>query len=143
MATLLVNSSIVLEKMTGKGGWTYALIPRMAQISKSPFGWVNVYGRIDGYELKKHKLLSMGNGNLFLPVRSCCIRAFLRWVSAFINWLCFSMALSQVERQSAIFFCSGSGGSGILNLENSVLFKTGTACSPAINFNLPFLSKIE
>ena len=27
--------------------------------------------------------------------------------------------------------------------ENSVLFKTGTACSPAISFNLPFLSKIE
>lgn len=70
MATLLVNSSIVLEKMTGKGGWTYALIPRMAQISKSPFGWVNVYGRIDGYDLKRHKLLSMGNGNLFLPVRA-------------------------------------------------------------------------
>src|SRR5690606_32941232 len=46
----------------------------------------------------------------FLPVSSCCIRAF------FCCWLLASscpvvvMALSQVERIWAIFFCSGSGG---------------------------------
>src|SRR5690606_23670089 len=46
----------------------------------------------------------------FLPVSSCCIRAF------FCCWLLVSscsvvvMALSQVERILAIFFCSGSVG---------------------------------
>src|SRR5690606_4866063 len=47
----------------------------------------------------------------FLPVSSCCIRAF------FCCWLLASscsvvvIALSQVERIWAIFFCSGGGGS--------------------------------
>jgi len=40
----IVNKKCVLEKFSGKGGWTYIPLP-------------------------KHKLLSMGNNKLFLPIK--------------------------------------------------------------------------
>ena len=67
---LLVDSEYLLQKFPGKGGWTYAEIPEIAQNKNNPFGWVKVWGSIDGYELKHYKLMPMGNGRLFLPVRT-------------------------------------------------------------------------
>ncbi|WP_109831741.1 YdeI/OmpD-associated family protein [Reichenbachiella versicolor] len=60
----------VLKKFPGKGGWTYAEVPEIMPSSDAPFGWVTVSGYIDEYELKKIKLLPMGDGKLFLPVKS-------------------------------------------------------------------------
>ena len=66
----LVDSQYLLKKFPGKGGWTYAEIPEIHQNKNNPFGWVKVRGNIDGYELKQYKLMPMGNGRLFLPVKS-------------------------------------------------------------------------
>ena len=66
----MVNKEDLLEKYPGKGGWTYARIPEVLQNKNSPFGWVKVKGRIDDYEIKNYKLMPMGNGQLFLPVKS-------------------------------------------------------------------------
>jgi hypothetical protein len=66
----LVNKKYVLEKFHGKGGWTYARIPEIKKDKKSPFGWRKVKGSIDGYEIKKYHLMSMGTGILFLPVKA-------------------------------------------------------------------------
>jgi hypothetical protein len=66
----LVDKKYVLEKISGKGGWTFARIPEILQDKKSPFGWVKVRGTIDGYEIRKYHLMPMGNGNLFLPVKA-------------------------------------------------------------------------
>lgn len=66
----IVDNIYLLEKYAGKGGWTYARIPEIAQDSNSPFGWVKVKGSIDGYEIKKYHLMPMGNGQLFLPVKA-------------------------------------------------------------------------
>jgi hypothetical protein len=66
----LVNKKYLLEKYPGKGGWTYAVIPEISQNKKSPFGWVKVKGSIDDYELHNYKLMPMGNGKLFLPVKA-------------------------------------------------------------------------
>lgn len=66
----LVNKKYLLEKYPGKGGWTYAAIPEVLQDKKSPFGWVTVKGTIDNVELKNYKLMPMGNGRLFLPVKA-------------------------------------------------------------------------
>ena len=65
----LVNSEYILKKFPGKGGWTYAEIPEVMQSKTNPFGWVSVRGFIDHYELKQYKLMPMGNGQLFLPVK--------------------------------------------------------------------------
>lgn len=66
----LVIEKYLLEKYPGKGGWTYAAIPEVMQDIKSPFGWVKVKGFIDDFELKNYKLMPMGNGKLFLPVKA-------------------------------------------------------------------------
>lgn len=65
----LVNKKYLLEKYPGKGGWTYAAIPEILQDKNAPFGWVKVKGSIDDYKIKSYKLMPMGNGKLFLPVK--------------------------------------------------------------------------
>ena len=65
-----VNKKYKLQKFEGKGGWTYALIPEIAQNKRSPFGWVPVSGFIDDFELKHYKLMPFGNGKLFMPVKA-------------------------------------------------------------------------
>ena len=37
---------------------------------RAKFGWVQVQGNIDGFPLTQYKLMPMGNGHLFLPVRA-------------------------------------------------------------------------
>lgn len=66
----LINKKYLLEKFPGKGGWIYAAIPEVLQDKHAPFGWVKVKGSIDGIELKSYKLMPMGNGQLFLPVKA-------------------------------------------------------------------------
>jgi len=66
----LVNKKFLLKKFPGKGGWTYAEVPEIPQNKKTPFGWVKVKGRIDEHELSQYKLMPMGNGKLFLPIKA-------------------------------------------------------------------------
>lgn len=66
----LVDGQYLLEKFPGKGGWTYAKIPEIPQDKHAHFGWVKVSGSIDFYEIKKMNLMPMGNGQLFLSVKT-------------------------------------------------------------------------
>ncbi len=66
----LVDNTYLLEKIPGKGGWTYAAIPEVLQSKETAFGWVRVKGSIDDYEFKQYKLMPMGDGQLFLPVKA-------------------------------------------------------------------------
>ncbi|MBB6002852.1 YdeI/OmpD-associated family protein [Arcicella rosea] len=66
----LIDKKYLLEKFPGKGGWTYAIIPEVLQDKHAHFGWVKVKGFIDDFELKSYRLMPMGNGMLFLPVRA-------------------------------------------------------------------------
>lgn len=66
----LVDKRYLLQKYPGKGGWTYAAIPEVLQDKHMPFGWVKVKGSIDNFEIKNYKLMPIGNGQLFLPVKA-------------------------------------------------------------------------
>jgi hypothetical protein len=66
----LVDKEYLLEKFPGKGGWTFALIPEVEPNKKAHFGLVRVKGNIEGYPLKGYKLMPMGEGKLFLPVKA-------------------------------------------------------------------------
>jgi hypothetical protein len=70
MAKPLVNKKVKLEKYPGKGGWTYARVPEIPPDRKAWFNWVRVKGSIDGYVISAYHLMSMGNGQLFLPVKA-------------------------------------------------------------------------
>lgn len=66
----LIHGRFLLEKIQQKGGWTYIVLPGIPPDNKSPFGWRQVKGRIDSYEFDNYRLMPMGNGNLFLPVKA-------------------------------------------------------------------------
>ena len=66
----LVDEEFLVEKFPGKGGWTYISIPQISASKNSPFGWVRISGFVDDFELKQYKLMPMGNGKLFLPLKS-------------------------------------------------------------------------
>jgi len=66
----LVDKLYQLQKYPGKGGWTYAIIPEIAKNQRAHFGWVRVKGFIDDFELKNYRLMPLGNGQMFLPVRA-------------------------------------------------------------------------
>ena len=64
------SGSVLLEKFPGKGGSTFARIPGAVLVKDNPFGWMTVSGEIDGYMLDRYKLMPMGDGKLFLPVKA-------------------------------------------------------------------------
>ena len=81
----LVDKKYQLKKFPGKGGWTFAEIPEVAQDKNTPFGWVKVRGNIDNYELKYYKLMPMGNGKLFLPVKAAIRRIIDKEAGDFVQ----------------------------------------------------------
>ncbi len=66
----IVNQKLLLQKFPGKGGWTYAEVPELPNVSRANFGWVRVKGTIDNYELNDYSLAPMKDGKLFLPVKT-------------------------------------------------------------------------
>ncbi|WP_341838250.1 YdeI/OmpD-associated family protein [Chitinophaga pollutisoli] len=68
--TPLIASHYVLERFQAKGGWTYAYIPEIAPDSGVAFGWIRVTGTIDGIDLGLTRLMPMGQGRLFLPIKA-------------------------------------------------------------------------
>ncbi|SCD21979.1 Hypothetical protein PSM36_3190 [Proteiniphilum saccharofermentans] len=65
----LVNRSYLLQKFEGKGGWTYVEIPEIP-MPKTSFGMLKVKGKIDDYEFSNVHLMPLGNGNIFIAVKS-------------------------------------------------------------------------
>ena len=85
----LVNQKYLLEKIPGKGGWTYASIPEILQDKSTPFGWVKVKGSIDGYEIRKYHLMPFGNGSLFLPVKAEIRKKIKKNVGDYVHVILF------------------------------------------------------
>ncbi|MBK9735885.1 MAG: DUF1905 domain-containing protein [Saprospiraceae bacterium] len=100
----LVNHSYLLEKYPGKGGWTYAAIPEISQDKKAPFGWVKVKGTIDNVELKNYKLMPMGNGKLFLPVKAAIRKKIGKDAGDWVKVVLFSDN-STVEIPDELLLC--------------------------------------
>lgn len=85
----LVNKKYLLEKFPGKGGWTFARIPEILQNKENPFGWVTVKGSIDGYKINHYKLMPMGNGSLFLPVKAAIRKAIRKKEGDYVTIILF------------------------------------------------------
>lgn len=71
MVKPIVKGTFLLHRMAGKGGWTYALVPKIMQDNKRPFGYVKVKGTVDDFEISKMNLMPFsGSEHHFLPVKS-------------------------------------------------------------------------
>jgi bifunctional DNA-binding transcriptional regulator/antitoxin component of YhaV-PrlF toxin-antitoxin module len=66
----LINKQYLIEKMEGKGGWTYVTIPDIPSSYKSKLGLIRVRGFVDSYEYKQFNLLPMKNDCMLLPLKS-------------------------------------------------------------------------
>ena len=66
----LLDKEYTLQKIPGKGGWTYVEIPEILQKEDTPFRWLKVKGFIDTFEITGYSLMPMGNKKLFLPVKA-------------------------------------------------------------------------
>ena len=66
----LIEGTFIMEKIPGKGGWTYIKLPEVSSGYKRKFGTVRVSGTIDDYELISYSLMPIRDGNLFLPVKA-------------------------------------------------------------------------
>jgi hypothetical protein len=65
-----IKGNFIIEKMEGKGGWSFVLLPFTFDKSKLPFGWIVVKGTIDNYPIKQFKLWPTKYGELFLPIKA-------------------------------------------------------------------------
>jgi Domain of unknown function (DUF1905)/Bacteriocin-protection, YdeI or OmpD-Associated len=81
----VVQKTCLLKKYPGKGGWTYAEIPEIPQDKKNHFGWVKVRGTIDDFNIKQYKLMPMGNGHLFLPVKAAIRKKIKKEAGDFVR----------------------------------------------------------
>jgi hypothetical protein len=54
----LIEGTFQLEKIPGKGGWTYVRLPGLSSDYRGKFGTVKVSGTIDDYELLNYGLCS-------------------------------------------------------------------------------------
>lgn len=70
MDNLIIDQVLLVEKFPGKGGWTYVVLESVTPDPQKPFGWRRVKGKVDDYELSQYKLMPMGNGHLFLPLKA-------------------------------------------------------------------------
>jgi hypothetical protein len=66
----LVNKKYKLQKIPGKGGWTFIVIKEITRDLRGKYGFVQVKGLIDDYEVKGYNLMPMANGCMFMPVKA-------------------------------------------------------------------------
>lgn len=66
----LLDEVLMLEKFPGKGGWTFVRLPEIKTTSGKPLGWDKVRALFDDHEVSEIGLLSLGNGQRFLPVKA-------------------------------------------------------------------------
>jgi len=69
MAEPIIDSDFLLQKMKGKGAWTFVTMPALENLPKKSYGTVRVFGFIDDYELKNVHMWAMKKGN-FIAVKA-------------------------------------------------------------------------
>lgn len=67
---LLFDEEVLLQKMPGKGGWTFIVLPALPKQYAGPGGHIKVRGTIDSYETQGVNLMPMKSGQRFLPVKA-------------------------------------------------------------------------
>lgn len=66
----VIESEFLLQKMPGKGGWTFAIIPKMELVKRPRSLWVKVRGNIDQHPFENLNLAPLKDGRYFFPVKT-------------------------------------------------------------------------
>ena len=65
----IANGVFTIQKFEGKGAWHYVSLPGVPPAPNTAFGWRKVSGQIDNYFFDNMRLMPLGNGMLFLPLK--------------------------------------------------------------------------
>lgn len=106
----LVDQKYVLQKMPGKGGWTYIVITEIPKEKRAQFGMLKVSGKIDSYELKDINLMPMKNGHLFLPVKAEIRKVIGKQEGDWAQVILFAEEViedEQLDDKEALLLCLG------------------------------------
>ena len=64
----LVDGIYLIERMEGKGGWSFVKFPKEIMPTSKAFGMMKVSGSVDDFSFGGKHLMPMGNGFIFLPL---------------------------------------------------------------------------
>jgi hypothetical protein len=92
----LIEKDYLLQKFSGKGAWTYVLIPEISKEKRFPFGLKKVSGSIDSYNLENCTLMPFGNGQLFLPVKAAIRKTIKKEVGEWVKLILFAEEIPEV-----------------------------------------------
>ncbi|RYD55325.1 MAG: DUF1905 domain-containing protein [Sphingobacteriales bacterium] len=65
----IVDQKLILEKMEGKGGWTFARVPKTTANTGKSYGWKNLKGTVDGFKVEC-SLMPLNKEYWFMPVKA-------------------------------------------------------------------------
>lgn len=93
----IINQKYLLNKMPGKGGWTFIVITEIPKEKRGYFGMVKISGQIDDYKLENVSLMPMKNGNLFLPVKAEIRKRIGKEAGAWVDLVLYSDTVALEE----------------------------------------------
>ena len=85
----IIKGDFKLQKMEGKGGWTFAILPSQQPKTGLPFGWYVVKGTIDDCAINQFKLWPTSDGQMFLPVKSEIRKKIKKEVGSMVHIVLF------------------------------------------------------
>lgn len=112
-----INMQCVLQKMPGKGGWTFAAIPEVLQNGQNWFGWIKVDGTIDGHEIRNYHLMPLSEGVLFLPVNAKIRKIIGKGEGDTVHVILYSQSLPPVQ-ENDFLLCLRDEPVAFLNYNN-------------------------
>ena len=110
----LVDKDYLLQKMPGKGGWTYVMLPEISSDKHTHFGLVKVKGTIDSYEIDNYNLMPMGNGNLILSVKAEIRKIIAKQEGDWVHVKLYSQSLPQVSKKD-FHICLNDDPTALIN----------------------------
>lgn len=104
MSALLLDQVLRLEKFPGKGGWTFVRLPEIKTASGKTLGWDKLRVLFDEHEVPEMGLLSLGNGQRFLPVKAEIRKAIGKQAGDQMRLQLFTL-LQELDIRSEFLLC--------------------------------------
>ena len=85
----LVQDEFLLQKMPGKGGWTFVLLSGIVIDRKKPSLWTNVTGSIDHQPFEGLSLSKTSDGKYFFPVKAAIRKQIKKEAGDYVHLVLF------------------------------------------------------
>lgn len=117
MSELLLDQVLRLEKFPGKGGWTFVRLPEIKTSSGRSLGWDKLRILFDDFEVPEMGLLSLGNGQRFLPVKAEIRKAIGKQAGDQMRLQLFAL-IKEIDIRSEFLLCLEDEPKAIIHFQN-------------------------